>query len=336
MKPSLQMTSPQASMFFRVCLWLLLLLGTTYAQSQTMFYRNLQVKYDSIIVMCTYGEMFLLPKPNSTDSVEILWVNDLGGGIDSSEAFLSKISQTRPFALHDGTRLSFFRLIGTMSVFCSLEPSLQYSIPDSSAWTLELWRLHPKERVMTLDSCGIAQAINIDTKLFPDRFGCGAMYMEPLTVAFPDEFTSTVSDSVFITLRIWSWASPGSYKTSIVDWPDVDFKLSDDFRAAEKDQVPKSLEELSKSRHADISIPFDPVNVPNVSLCATIPTKDNFRIVLTDSAGGSARQLFEGVLDKGYYLVPVVLTGLTRGEYELHLLDSNNEIVAQRFISIAL
>jgi hypothetical protein len=183
------------------------------AQTEEHIYRTLYTRYDSIIVQCMYGEMHLLPVEQGEGKDRIQWQHDLRGGVDTTEYELYLISQSKPFRITDSTYLSFFRMISTQHY----DHDLPYAIPDTTIWTMELWKTSPTEKLATIDSCGLAKAPFVASDKFPDKFGVGASDVLHIGQVFLGDFAPMQTDSVFITLRMRNRAPANEYTTTMMD-----------------------------------------------------------------------------------------------------------------------
>ncbi len=295
------------------------------AQTLTYSYRSLYTRYDSIIVGCMYGELCIPPQAQAEDTTWIEWKNDLQDGVDSSEDSLFLVSHSKPFQITDSTSLSFFRMILTKHY----DYSIPYSIPDTTVWTMELWRTRPKEKLATIDSCGIAKATFVASDAFPDKFGYGATDEYHIVSVFLGDYASQ-AESVFIVFKIRNWAASASYVATMKDDNTEEVPYSSTISIPKLPGTPDAvLPGITK-----LEVFPNPVTTDFASIRIMSAKAGAYRLVLTDPLGRNIKRYDLEVRDQGKHDILMKLTETKSGVYLLRIFSADGTMIHQRQIII--
>lgn len=196
--------------------------------SQTYRYRTLATSYDSVEVRCTFGEI-CIPHYGGGDTLHVEWqqmfleCNGNACGLDSSEAYLNTPLASRPFSLTERTELSLFRII----MLFTADDSAPCRIPDTTAWTMELWNLKTGSRIATIDSIGICRTSWIPPTVFPPTFGFeGVNTYGTVTVPLGSYARQGVTDA-YVVLRVKNWAPDAHTESRVFDNQTFNAKFSE-------------------------------------------------------------------------------------------------------------
>jgi len=295
------------------------------AQYQTYSYRSLYTRYDSIIVGCMYGEICLPPQTQADDTTWIEWKNDLIDGVDSSEDSLCMVSHSKPFIINSSTSLSFFRMILTKH----FNYDIPYAIPDTTAWTMELWKNYPKTKLATIDSCGIVEAPFVASDAFPAKFGYGASDEYHIVSVFLGDYAAQ-ADTVFVVFKIRNWAPPASYVATVKD----DF--SEEVPFSSTLSIPKSQGEQDAAVPGitGLDVYPNPITSDVASARLLAVRTGTYKVQLTDPLGRNVKQYYLEVRNQGKHEILMKLNEVKSGVYFLRVLGPDETIIHQRQIVV--
>ena len=177
---------------------------TDWIVSRIYNYRCLVTRYDSCVVACMYGEMFIPQYLDTGDSLQMRWIPTFDPpGVDSTADYMNSVARSEAFKLTGTTSLSLFRMI-----FMRYDDTTAtYTVPDTTAWTIELWDKITDQKVETIDSAGIYPVTNAPNSYFPSTFGTvdTSKGYEIFTIDLGTYKSKYRLDSVYLRLKIKNW-----------------------------------------------------------------------------------------------------------------------------------
>ena len=295
---------------------------------QVYQYRALATRYDSLAVRSVFGEIFI-PSYSGLDSLQISWVSEFETpGIDSSAAYLNSILISKPFNLTDTTQLSFWHGIQLVSDY---EPAT-YSVPDTTAWTMELWRKANNTKIASIDSIGICKATNIPYEVFPSVFGFAGANTYELVSIFLGSFVETgTTDSVFLVLRMKNWDASVNPFCSVFDEYSLNAKGSASWGLSKQDAVG----DQSSPSTETLSVFPNPSRDSRRLVRFTNSVSYNFTMSLFSSNGDLIATVFRGALEPGHHVIPIDLSNRPSGMYLLRVTTADGiSVSATQFMYI--
>jgi len=290
------------------------------------YYRSLVSMYDSVIVGCMYGEMCLLPNQATPDSTMIQWKNFYDApGIDTSAATLFSLSGSKSFVLTDSSTLSLFRMI----YMGYRNPSLPYSVPDSTCWTLELWNASSATKIATIDSVGICRATCIESSEFPNTFGLynSSNSYEKITIALGGY--AAQADTVFLKFGIRNWLSGQDRFCNLNDGQSINTKFT------ESHSLQKGSSRQSIPTNISLTLFPNPARTMSGSAMVkvTLPSERYIELALFSSIGTKVKTIYAGIRPAGANIIPIDYHALSSGTYFLRAFDHAGQmIVSENFI----
>jgi hypothetical protein len=314
--------------FLFIC-GVLSIFAVSSAEAQRLnWYRSLMTRYDSVVVSCTFGEICL--PSNQSDTVFISWVNSFTATFDTTRNYINRITQSNPFVIDSLSTLSVFRMLA-----CNLldETANTWSLPDTTAWTMELWNWSTHEKIATLDSLGLCKAENLASSQFPGGFGQNWDLPCELVSIDVGPFAQFVNpgDSVIIRLKIHTWSSYADSGTSVQDNP-----TSLLFSQWLPTQLPKRMNRPTRPPigNMGLSVFPNPATSGWNMLRLEIPTACHVTITLTDAIGKSLMTILDGTKEPGIHSIPFSTHEITTGTYFIRAVSEDLKEQRQAIIIV--
>ena len=297
------------------------------AAAQRLFiYRNLATRFDSCGVGCKFGEFCIPNYGGSPDSLFLEWANSFNPAnsvsFDATEEYINTVTQTKPFVIPQNSFLSFFHILNIQYDY-----TRTYSVPDTIAWSIELWQKSPWNKIATIDSVAIYPAMYCDTSRSPGLYGFTSYGFESMNISL-SQYVGT--DSVYLLLKMNN--SDGSAKDSCSIIDDMGpRKLSEVVeemvlgkKPAKKDPEPKFCIDV---------FPNPPVS-NSVYIKISSKQETRVRVDVFSSSGALAATVFDARLRKGSNLIPYRTGGIPSGTYFIRAVDDNGNLIDEKKISI--
>ena len=278
-------------------------------------YRSVSTQYDSVAVSCVFGEFCVPRYRGGSDSLPVEWVNDFSTSLDSTESAMNNITQSKPFEITSSTDISFFRMIFMQRQY----QNAFYSVPDTTAWTVELWDYSRKIKIATLDSVGICKIVNCPPTTFPDVFGFQSFDTYEMASVFIGNYATAEVDSVYLFLQLRNWDAPRKKVCSIIDDWRVNSKFTDDLGLSKKIQNKLT----GKAGDLQTSIFPNPSRLSLVHIKITLPKAQFITVSLYNTNGKKVSSIYSGVRSAGASIFPFHPHDLSAGSYSVRVDDGN-------------
>lgn len=291
------------------------------------YYRNIGVRYDSVTAGCFYGEMFIPDYLGGQDSLQINWLDSFPPpGIDTTAEYLNAHCQSGNFILDENTYLSFFRMI----LMTFEDTTVNYSLPDSTAWIIELWNANPAAMspyIATIDSVGICRAINYDRSTFPPIIGFADAGYEMASIDLSQYYPDV--DSAYIMIKIKNFNTQRDSFCGAIDYTLTNTKYTEMYEVFSKKES-STPPELGKD--FKIAAFPNPMSVYTI-VRAEIPYDGDVVISMIGIDGATIKQIHSGKLKAGVYYYPYQPPSLSAGTYFIRLTDERGVILANTKIN---
>ncbi len=286
-------------------------------------YRSLGTLYDSIAARCTYGEL-CIPGYYGQDSLFIGWTTEYESpGIEAAAGYLNSVLVSKPFLLTDSASLSMVRVIATVSDY----ETSTYSLPDTTAWMLELWRRSDNTKLATIDSVGICRADNYPIGTFPKFFG----FMDTMSVEMVSVFLGSYAaagnpDSVYLRLKMKNWHTANDSSCAVFDEFNCNTKWSAFMGLAKSGAGRVSGHSPS---HMITAFP-NPTRSPKGMLRFALPSDEYITLSIYSIAGKWISTFFTGARSAGVNSIPFDLSAIGPGTYIIQIAARDGNIIASQ------
>lgn len=266
--------------------------------AQIYQYRTLATRYDSSVVRCTFGEI-CIPNYLGSDSLHIQWKHSFPEpGLDSSAWHINSLLESEPFVLTDSTELSMLHLITLLTE----DDNALYSVPDTTAWTMELWNKQSGVKIATIDSVGICKATYIAAGAFPATFGfIGQNTFECLTISLGAYAMQNI-DTVFLVLRMKNWDADGEAHCTVFDNFNYNAKFSQTMGWGKRKAASSNV---ITPQEVELTVFPNPAVGRSASVRLSVEREQFLTVSMFSSDGRSIGTLFSGVLTSGIRVLPV-------------------------------
>lgn len=286
-------------------------------------YRSIAVRYDSVTAACMFGEMFIIG--NGSDSLQINWPETFTiPGLDTSATFINSL-RSKSFAFNTTDMLSYFRMI----YMTFLDTTSNYTLPDTTAWIVELRDTQNGNLISVLDSIGICRAINYDRSTFPPTYGfTGEKGYELIEI--PLETISSQTDSVYIVIRIKNMNTSNDPYCGISDDRTVNTKFTEDFHLLAK-KSDRSTDRLPEK--IDVQTFPNPVR-STAFIKIGLSERMNLTVTLFNNEGKEVKRLFRGFRDEGNFYLSLPINSLPSGQYWVNVTSDGGVSFNSKKLSI--
>ncbi len=284
-------------------------------------YHNIASRYDSVVVGCMFGEMFIPNYGGNNDSLQIEWVNRFPmPGRDTSASYINQNSKSKAFNITDTTSLTLFRMI----YMKFLDASAHYSLTDTTVWTMELWNAYTNTKIATIDSVGICRAINLSPSQFPKTFGhYDSRAYEVITISLSSY--ASAADSAYLYLKVKSWDTNQEAYCTIYDDYTVNTKFSETI----------GLQKRNATANRDIQKGMELSSFPNpfgssgTFIKLSLPQEQYVELNLYSIDGKLIDRLIASNRHPGIYIIPYRLSNSAAGVYYLTASGGDGKVLSK-------